>query len=66
MNGDKEVEINTKAFLLWDTLDEKERFGVRIGLFPFRKMQSLESEGFNPQDVCVALMKRAKLQGHGE
>lgn len=52
-----------KAALMWETMDENERAGVRFGMFPLRKMKEAEAEGFGSHPLVVALMDCAKRDG---
>lgn len=58
MKTPEEIQAKTKA--LWDSLDKNERFGVKMGMFPAKKMEGLKGEGFSASDehaIVVALMK---------
>ena len=53
-------EIQAKAQAIWDSMNDNERFGVKLALFPAAKMEGMKSEGFSNDDqhkVVVALMK---------
>ena len=53
----------TYAQALWESMDDNQKAGVRIGLFPYEKMSAAEKAGFNGKDLCVALMNCAKQDG---
>lgn len=55
--------VETKAQEIWDSMDDNERTGVRVGLFPYGKMMEAEAEGYTGRDLSVALMKIAEKKG---
>jgi len=57
------AETQAKATELWATFDQNEQFGVRFGMFPAKKMQEAEREGFDGRELCVALMAVADKNG---
>ncbi len=52
-----------RAAALWARLDRNQKAGVRFGLFPMKELALVESEGFDPRAVCLALMDCAKADG---
>ena len=60
-----EGKMTTQAMAsaIWLAMDENEKTGVRIGLFPLAKMKAAEDAGFNGKDLCVTLMNCAKEDG---
>lgn len=52
-----------KAAAIWIGMDKNEKTGVRFGMFPMGKMKEAEKEGFNINDLCVALMEYAAKNG---
>lgn len=57
--------IQQKAQQLWDSFDENERTGVRVGLFPIRVQKAEKDLGLTGTDpgLAVALMRCAKADG---
>lgn len=53
----------TKAKILWDGMDKNEKAVVRFGMFPHQKMMDSEKEGYNGQQLAVALIQCAKADG---
>jgi hypothetical protein len=52
-----------KAQSLWVTMDDNEKTLVRFGMLPFDKMAVAEQEGYDGQQLAVALMQCAKADG---
>ena len=57
------MTVTNKARVIWEAMDDNERTGVRIGMFPYGKMMDAEKEGYNGKDLAVALMDCAKNDG---
>ena len=53
----------TKAQVLWNEMNVNEKTVVRFGMFPVEKMSAAEQEGYNSQQLAVALMTCAKADG---
>jgi len=53
----------SKAQTLWAEMDQNEKAVVRFGMFPHDKMLEAEKDGFNGQQLAVALMNCAKADG---
>jgi hypothetical protein len=53
------VTLAEKAAAMWAALNESERAGVRVGLFPRAPMEQAEREGWTAKDLSVALMEHA-------
>jgi len=48
--------IRVKAESLWGVMDNKERAGIKYGMFPTNKMALVEEQGFDCYSVYLALM----------
>jgi hypothetical protein len=55
----------SRAMAIWFQMDTNERYSVRFGLFPAKKVRSAVAEGFNERDICAALAELAR-QGAGD
>jgi hypothetical protein len=55
--------IRVKAESLWDAMDNKERAGIKYGMFPTNKMVLVEEQGFDCYSVYLALMDCAEKDG---
>lgn len=51
--------LQEKAQAIWENMTENEKRGVRFGMFPAGKMDEAEKEGFDGQQLAVALMNCA-------
>ena len=49
-----------RATSIWFQMDTNERYNVRFGLFPAKKVRSAVAEGFNERDICAALAELAR------
>ena len=58
---EKTAQAMAKA--MWDKMDENEKTGVRIGLFPAGKMAKAVAAGFSIHEISVALMDVAAQNG---
>jgi hypothetical protein len=59
-----ETPLQAWAALVWPTMDDNEKAGVRFGLFPAGRMQEAEKAfGWTPRELAVALMDEAKKDG---
>ena len=54
------MDSKAKAQMIWGQMNQSQRTGVRIGLFPADVIKAAEGEGYNEKDLCVALMDCAK------
>ncbi len=55
-----ELHMN-KARVMWGEMNESERTGIRLGLFPAEKMrQAEELHCYNSKELCQALMAVAE------
>lgn len=52
-----------KAQEIWADMDQNQRTGVRVGLFPAEIMREAEAESYQGKELCVALMDVAKNNG---
>ncbi len=52
-----------KAKGMWDAMSNKERTGIRFGMFPSDAMKVAIEEGYDGQQLSVSLMKVAKNNG---
>ena len=52
-----------KAEVIWDVMNDSERAGVRIGMFPLHLMTEAEDEGYDSKELCVAIMNVAEAKG---
>jgi len=48
-----------RARLLWNDMNDNERFGCRFGLFPTKLMTEAESEGYDGRLLVHELMHKA-------
>ncbi|MCL4682398.1 MAG: hypothetical protein KJZ92_14150 [Rhodocyclaceae bacterium] len=58
-----QAAYTAKAAEMWEQFDKNERTGVRFGMFPAKKMQAAEKEGYGGKDLAVALMNVASSNG---
>ncbi len=58
-----QAAYTAKAAEMWEQFDKNERIGVRFGMFPAKKMQAAEKEGYGGKDLAVALMNVASSNG---
>ena len=62
-------EVKTKEFWsdkakeIWADMTRNEQFGVRFGMFPLKRMEEAEKEGYRGKELAVALMQVAKENG---
>jgi hypothetical protein len=58
------LDYTAKAAVMWAAMDDNQKTGVRVGMFPFERMKAAEAEGFTDnRTLCVALMHLAKKDG---
>ena len=64
-NEDQQATIDARAALAWHDMDDNERFGVSVGLFPLHIMEKHDPkiEDVDSQSFAVALMKVASANG---
>ena len=44
----------TKAKEIWADMTRNEQFGVRFGMFPLKRMEEAEKEGYRGKELAVA------------
>jgi hypothetical protein len=60
----QETPLQAWAALVWPTMDDNEKAGVRFGLFPAGRMQEAEKAfGWTPRELACALMDEASRDG---
>ena len=48
-----------KALLIWDAMNDSEKFGCKFGMFPAQPMDEAEKEGYNSKLLVHELMHKA-------
>jgi hypothetical protein len=54
-----ELDYTARAKQLWQELDERDRDGVRRGMWPLHKMHAAYAEGYKDRELFMALKKIA-------
>lgn len=59
MSDTPPLDYVQKAAEMWATFDPNERAGVRVAIFPAKKLETAEQEGYALHPLVVALMRHA-------
>jgi len=54
-----------RAMRIWFQMDADERYAIRFGVFPAKRVHATEAEGYDSLAICKALAELAR-QGAGD
>jgi hypothetical protein len=49
-----------RAMRIWFQMDADERYAIRFGVFPAKRVQVAEAEGYDSLTICKALAELAR------
>jgi hypothetical protein len=53
-------DVMSRAMTMWFQMDTDERYAIRFGMFPAKRVRAAEAEGFDSRKICMALAELAR------
>jgi hypothetical protein len=58
-------DVMGRAMRMWFQMDADERYSIRFGVFPAKRVRAAEAEGYDSLTICKALAELAR-RGAGD